>query len=44
MAGNIDFQHYEWQKCPSHLAGQYRGKEKKPTVVLEGTGGCEPWI
>jgi hypothetical protein len=27
--------HWAWKNCPSGWAGQYKGKEKKPTIVLE---------
>jgi hypothetical protein len=27
--------HWAWKNCPSGWAGQYKGKEKKPTMVLE---------
>lgn len=36
MTESIDFQHSEWKKCPTQFVGQYKGKEKKPTIVLEG--------
>lgn len=42
--GSIDCQHWEWQNCPIAWAGQYKGKEKKPTVVLEAIADGELWI
>ncbi|KAE9330746.1 hypothetical protein PF008_g15661 [Phytophthora fragariae] len=27
--------HWQWRLCPTAHAGQYKGKEKKPTMVLE---------
>ncbi|KAE8977619.1 hypothetical protein PF011_g23580, partial [Phytophthora fragariae] len=36
--------HWEWQNCPSGWAGQFKGKEKKPTVVLEACADQELWI
>jgi hypothetical protein len=33
--GSIDGMHWAWKNCPSGWAGQYKGKEKKPTIVLE---------
>jgi Plant transposon protein len=33
--GCIDCQHYEWEACPIGLAGQFKGKESKSTIVLE---------
>lgn len=44
MAGSIDCQHYEWKNCPTMLAGQFKGKEKKPSVVLEGIADGELWL
>ena len=33
--GSLGCMHWQWKNCPSALAGQYKGKEKNPTVVLE---------
>eukprot|EP00644_Phytophthora_capsici_P019081 jgi/Phyca11/132136/e_gw1.137.14.1 len=35
MIGSIDCMHWVWENCPVYLAGQHKGKEKKPTKVLE---------
>lgn len=35
MVGSIDCMHWVWKNCPVALAGQHKGKEKKPTKVLE---------
>lgn len=42
--GSIDCQHWEWKNCPIAWAGQFKGKEKKPTVVLEAICDGELWI
>lgn len=42
--GSIDCQHYEWKNCPVAWAGQFKGKEKKPTIVLEAISDGELWI
>ena len=42
--GSIDCQHWEWKNCPIAWAGQYKGKEKKPTIVLEAIADGELWI
>lgn len=42
--GSIDCQHWEWEKCPIAWAGQYKGEEKKPTIVLEAICDSELWI
>lgn len=35
MIGSNDCMHWQWKNCPSAHAGQHKGKEKKPTKVLE---------
>lgn len=42
--GCIDCQHWEWERCPIAWAGQYKGKGKKPTIVLEAISDGELWI
>jgi len=44
MLGSIDCTHWEWKNCPVSLAGQYKGKDKKPTVVLEAIVDRELWF
>lgn len=44
MLGSVDCMHIEWKNCPASLAGQYKGKEKKPTVVLEAWAYSRLWI
>ncbi len=39
MAFSIDCTHFCWGKCPTKYHGQYQGKEKIPTVVVEA--GCD---
>lgn len=34
--GSLDGMHWEWKNCPAGWAGQFQGKEKTPTIVLEG--------
>jgi hypothetical protein len=36
--------HWAWKNCPTALAGQYKGKGKKPTVVLEAVADQRLWI
>ena len=33
--GSIDCMHWVWKNCPTALAGLNKGKEKKPTIVIE---------
>ncbi|KAG2998480.1 hypothetical protein PC128_g25901 [Phytophthora cactorum] len=35
MIGSVDCMHWEWRNFPSAVAGQHKGKGKKPTKVLE---------
>lgn len=42
--GSWDCQHWTWKNCPVAWAGQYKGKEKAPTVVLEAIADGELWI
>ena len=35
MAGSLDCLHVHWHMCPSAHRGQFQGKEKKPTIILE---------
>jgi hypothetical protein len=39
--GSIDCQHWEWKNCPVAWAGQFKGKEKKPTVAMEAIADGE---
>lgn len=44
MLGSLDCMHWTWKNCPSAWAGQYTGKEKKPTIVLEAVASYDLWI
>ncbi|WVZ83894.1 hypothetical protein U9M48_030989 [Paspalum notatum var. saurae] len=35
MVDSIDCMHWEWENCPTALAGMYKGHKSKPTVILE---------
>jgi Plant transposon protein len=41
--GSIDCHHWAWEACPMGRKGQYKSKEKKPTVVLEAIADGELW-
>ena len=44
MIKSINCCHWEWKNCPSGWHGQYVGKEKGPTVVLEAVASYDLWI
>nr|XP_019535679.2 uncharacterized protein LOC109407121 [Aedes albopictus] len=44
MLGSLDCCHWEWKNCPTAWAGQYKGKGKKPTIVLEAVASHDLWI
>ena len=44
MWGSIDCMHWGWDKCPKALQGMYKGKEGKPTVILEAVASYDTWI
>ncbi|DBA02353.1 TPA: LOW QUALITY PROTEIN: hypothetical protein N0F65_007172 [Lagenidium giganteum] len=35
MDGSLDGTHWEWRACPKAYAGQFKGRYKKPSVVIE---------
>lgn len=44
MWGSLDCMHWVWDKCPKALQGMYKGKEGKPTVILEAVASQDTWI
>jgi hypothetical protein len=42
--GSFDCQHWSWEACPFQFADQFKGKEKKPTIVREAVADGECWI
>ncbi len=44
MFGSLDCMHVGWKNCPVAHQGQYTGKEKKPTLVLEAACDWNLWF
>jgi hypothetical protein len=44
MLGSLDCMHWTWKNCPTVYGGQYIGKEKEPTVILEAVALYNTWI
>jgi len=44
MFGSLDCMHTHWKNCPVAWQGSYKGKEKKPTIVLEAISGYHMWF
>ncbi len=42
--GAIDCTHWGWKNCPTAWTGQYRGKEKEASVILEIVADHDTWI
>jgi hypothetical protein len=44
MMGSLDCMHWAWKNCPIAYQGQYMGKEKQPTLILEAVASYDLWI
>lgn len=44
MLGSLDCMHWTWKNCPTAYHGQYRGKEKVPSMILEAVASHDLWI
>ena len=44
MLGSIGCVHWEWKSCPFAWKGQYKGRVKACTVILEAVASHDLWI
>ena len=44
LFGSLDCMHTHWNKCPVAWQGSHKGKEKKPSIVLEGLSDHHMWF
>lgn len=44
MLGSLDCMHWVWKNCPRAWHGQYTGKEKEPTIILEVVASHDLWF
>jgi Plant transposon protein len=44
MFGSLDCMHTYWKNCPMAWQGSYKGKEKKPSIVLEAICDFQLWF
>jgi hypothetical protein len=44
MIGSLDCMHVAWKNCPMAWQGQFKGKEKSPTIVVEAFADYNLWI
>nr|XP_051230042.1 uncharacterized protein LOC127347952 [Lolium perenne] len=44
MLGSLDCTHWTWKNCPIAWHGQYCGKSKDATIVLEAVASQDLWI
>ncbi|XP_019184650.1 PREDICTED: uncharacterized protein LOC109179606 [Ipomoea nil] len=43
ILGSLDCMHWTWKNCPTAWAGQYAGRSREPTIVLEAIADYELW-
>ena len=44
LFGSLDCMHTYWKNCPLAWQGSYKGKEKKPSIVLEAISDFHMWF
>ncbi|KAL9307221.1 putative harbinger transposase-derived protein [Arabidopsis thaliana] len=44
MLGSLDCMHWKWKNCPTAWGGQYAGRSRSPTIILEAVADYDLWI
>ena len=44
LLGSLDCSHTYWKNCPKAWQGNYQGKEKRPSIVLESMCDYNMWL
>ncbi|XP_004292547.1 PREDICTED: uncharacterized protein LOC101296636 [Fragaria vesca subsp. vesca] len=44
MIGSIDCMHWQWKNCPTAWAGEYSGRKKILTIIIEAIASYDTWI
>ncbi|KAI7942660.1 hypothetical protein MJO28_012687 [Puccinia striiformis f. sp. tritici] len=44
MLGSLDCMHWGWKNCPAAWKGQFQGKEKEATIILEAVVSQDLWF
>ncbi|KAI7943845.1 hypothetical protein MJO28_011373 [Puccinia striiformis f. sp. tritici] len=44
MLGSLDCMHWGWKNCPAAWKGQFQGKEKEATLILEAVVSQDLWF
>ncbi|XP_024196143.1 uncharacterized protein LOC112199345 [Rosa chinensis] len=44
MIGSFDCMYWQWKNCPTGWAGEYSGRKRMPTIILEAVASYDTWI
>ena len=44
MLGSLDCMHWKWKNCPTGWGGQYSGRSRSPSIILEAVADYDLWI
>ena len=44
MLGSLDCMHWKWKNCPAGWGGQYSGRSRSPSIILEVVADYDIWI